>query len=199
MPPNTLPTIRQFFPRPLITICCSALALLLITGCADPSNQEPAMDAVEHRDVVVNLVIETTDQLEVEGWEASHGAATSERCTMMDGTEGAAYKFSLWADSGTDHEASAQHIVEYWESLGMDTRIEDHGGYPVVYGTGGPVQHATFDTMAAGDSYRVLAVSHCAPGDTAKLKTEFNERRKNGERFPGDEYVPEEHISDEYK
>jgi len=157
------------------------------------------MDAVEHRDVVVNLVVDTTEQLELDGWEARHGAATSERCSMDNGSKGAAYKFSLSTASGTDHEANAQRIDDYWDSLGMDTRVVDHGGYPVVYGTGGPVRNATFDTMAAGETYRVVAVSHCAPGDTAKLKAEFDERRKHGERFPGDEYVPEENISDKYR
>lgn len=27
---------------------------------------------------------------------------------------------------------------------------------------------------------------------------EYNERRKNGERFPGDEYVPEENVDEIY-
>ena len=195
---NTPPPLRQFVHR-LVTTISTAIALLLVTGCTGPTNQEPVMDAVAHRDVVVNFVVDTTEQLELEGWEARHGAANSERCTMDDGTSGAAYKFNLSAEAGPDHEANAQRVVDYWDSLGMDTRVVDHGGYPVVYGTGGPVQRATFDTMAAGDTYRVVAVSHCAPGDTAKLKTEFDEQRKDGERFPGDEYVPEENISDKYR
>ena len=190
--------LRQFVHR-LVTTISTALTFLLVTGCTGPTNQEPVLDAVAHRDVVVHLVVDTAEQLELEGWEAIHGAASSERCTMGNGAKGAAYKFNLSADSGTAHGTNAQRIVDYWDSLGMDTRVLDHGGYPVVYGTGGPVHRATFDTMATGDTYRVVAVSHCAPGDAAKLKAEFDERRKHGERFPGDEYVPEENISDKYR
>ena len=157
------------------------------------------MDAIEHRDLVVNLVVATTEQLEVAGWEANHGAAKPESCTLDNGDEGAAYKFSLWADRGTAHDADAQRIVEYWESLGMETRVVDHGGYPAVYATGGPVQRASFTTDAVEESYRVGAISHCAPGNATELRRADDERRKEGERFPGDEYVPEENIDDVYK
>lgn len=169
------------------------------TGCTATPNQEQAMDAVEYHDVVVNLVIDTTEQLDVDGWQANHGAAKPEGCTLENGETGAAYKFSLWAERGTAYEADAQRVAEYWESLGMDTRVVDHGGYPVVYATGGPVQRASFTTDAAQESYRVGAISYCAPGDPRELRTTADERRKNGERLPGDEYVPEENISDEYR
>ena len=186
--------------RRLVRAASYLTAIVVVsTGCTATPNQEHAMDAVEHRDLVVNLVIDTTEQLDVEGWEASHGAAKPQGCTLDNGDEGTAYKFSLWADRGTSHEADAQRIVEYWESLGMDTRVVDHGGYPVVYATGGPVQRASFTTDAAQESYRVGAISYCAPGDATELRRAADERRKNGERFPGDEYVPEENISDEYR
>ncbi|GAA4114761.1 hypothetical protein [Enteractinococcus coprophilus] len=173
--------------------------LLMTTACTTSTDQQSVMDAVDHRDVVVDLVIDTTEHLDVDGWGANHGAAKPESCTLDNGDEGAAYKFSLWADRGTAHEADAQRIVEYWESLGMDTRVVDHGGFPVVYATGGPVQRASFTPDAAEESYRVGAISHCAPGDAIELRRAFDERRKQGERFPGDEYVPEENIDDVYK
>src|SRR5699024_2846795 len=112
---------------------------------------------------------------------------------------GAAYQFTLWAEPGADHQAAAQRIIDYWESLGMETRLVDHGGYPAVDATGGPVKGASFATNAAEDHYEIGAVAHCAPGDARELKKEYNERRKNGERSPGDEYVPEENVSEEYK
>lgn len=157
------------------------------------------MDVIEQRDAVVKFVIDTTEVLDIDGWKASHGAARAQACTLDNGDEGAAYQFTLWAEPGTEHQENAQRIVKYWESLGMETRVVDHGGYPAVYPTGGPVQRASFATNAAEDHYQVGASAYCAPGDAAKLKTEFNKRRKNGERFPCDEYVPEENVCEEYK
>lgn len=172
---------------------------LMATGCALTAAQQPDQDAVEQRDVVVDFVIDTTEVLDIGGWKANHGAARAQACTLDNVDEGAAYQFTLWAEPGTDHQAAAPRIVEYWESLGMDTRVVDHGGYPAVEATGGHVHGVSFATNTAEDHYEIGAVAHCAPDDARELKEEYNEGRKNGERFPGDEYVPEENISDKYK
>ena len=153
------------------------------------------MDVIEQRDAVVNFVINTTEQLDVEGWEARHGVASAQGCTGQDGEKGAAYHFDLSADRGTEHEADAKRVMKYWESLGMEARVVDHGGYPTVYATSGPVERASFTTDAAGETYRVGAVAYCAPGNAGDLKMEYIERNNNGEQFPGDEYLPEENIS----
>src|SRR5699024_7799783 len=127
------------------------------------------------------------------------GTATPKGCMLNNGQEGAAYHFTLWSsERSQDPETDAQQVADYWESLGISTRTADHGGNPVVYGTGGPVLRASFNT-ASGEFYRIGAVAPCAPGDAVELKQEANERRKDGERFPGDEYVPEENIDDVYK
>jgi len=153
----------------------------------------------EGRDAVVNLVVDTTEHLDVGTWQANHGAAAPQNCTMKNEGEGASYQFSLWADQGTSFDEDIQRVADYWESLGMETRSVDHGQYPVLYGTGGPVFRASFDTNGPGNSYRIGAVSPCTPGDAGALKREANEQRKDGERFPGDEYVPEENIDEAYK
>lgn len=105
------------------------------------------MDAVQHRDVIVKLVVDTTEQLDIDGWEASHGAATAQGYSRGGGQAGAQYRFSLIADSGTHPEADTQQVIRYWESLDMETRVADHGGFSAVYATGGPVQRATLTPL----------------------------------------------------
>lgn len=150
----------------------------------------------EGRDAIVNFVVDTTEQLSAEQWVARTGTATPKGCTLENGQEGAAYHFMLWSSERSDDPAAdAQKIVDYWESLGTSTRVADHGGNPVVYGTGGPVLRASFNT-ASGEYYRIGAVAPCTPGDAIELKREANEGRRNGEHFPGDQYVPEENVGE---
>jgi len=82
----------------------------------------------------------------------------------------------------------------------MDTRIVSEDVVsPRVYATGGPVLRASFSTNAPGETYRIGAVAPCVPGDATALIREANEQREDGERFPGDEYVPEENVDEVYK
>ncbi|GAA4117047.1 hypothetical protein [Enteractinococcus coprophilus] len=74
----------------------------------------------------------------------------------------------------------------------MTTRIVAHGDYPVVSGTDGPVNNTSFDTDAAGKTYSITAVAHCAPGNASDLKREDIQQRQTGETLPGDEYVATE-------
>lgn len=112
---------------------------------------------------------------------------------MPNGDEGAAYQFVLWStERSNEVNADAERVAEYWESLGITTRIVAHGEYPVVYGTDGPVKNTSFDTDAVGKTYSLTAVAHCAPGDASELKREAIQQRENGEILPGDEYVPAE-------
>src|SRR5699024_3043790 len=201
-------THRKNSPRRLLlasSLRCTAMGagmlttLLLATGCTAASNQESVMDVIEQRDVVVSFVVDTTEQLTAGNWEANTGTASPQGCTMDNGEEGAAYTFKLWStERSDDPDSDVQLVVDYWESLGTSTRVTDHGGNPVVYGTGGPVLRASFNT-ASGEFYRIGAVAPCTPGDATQLKREAKEGRRNGERFPGDEYVPEENVNEEYK
>ncbi|MBP6685281.1 MAG: hypothetical protein KA158_07645, partial [Leucobacter sp.] len=77
----------------------------------------------------------------------------------------------------------------YWESLGMTVQISDSTKWPTVYGEGGPVLRASFDTGAAENSYRIGVVSTCAAGDFYELNEEDRAARAAGEVLPGDEGV----------
>lgn len=136
---NSSPQSQSRYRHLVTSMGCLISSIFLLTGCTATSNQQPAGDVIEQRDAVINFVVNTTEHLDVDGWEARHGVASAQGCT-------------------------------------------------------GPVRRASFTTDAAGESYRVGAVAHCAPGDVGAVKSEYIERRKDGERFPGDEYVPEENI-----
>lgn len=186
-------------PRLLTKIVTNTFVMATIaatSGCTTTNTQETAaMTPHEARDAVVKFVVDTSEHVDTENWSADTGAAVPQNCALENGEEGAAYQFRLWSsERSPDSTLEADRIVEYWDSLGMDTRVADHGGYPVVYGTGGSVSRASFDTDAAGESYSIVAVAPCTPGNAADLKREANAQRQDGERMPGDEYVPEENF-----
>lgn len=166
----------------------------MATGCTTTNlSADPQTTPHHGRDAVIQLVVNITEQLDANNWTAATGTATAQSCTMPNGDEGAAYQFVLWStERSNEVNADAERVAEYWESLGITTRIVAHGEYPVVYGTDGPVKNTSFDTDAVGKTYSLTAVAHCAPGDASELKREAIQQRENGEILPGDEYVPAE-------
>ncbi|WP_153038855.1 hypothetical protein [Rathayibacter tanaceti] len=135
------------------------------------------------------MVIETTKQLDLEGWWPRNGVAGPDGCTRNGGKKGASYSYEQWAPRGTDFAGDARKVAAYWESLGMSVRIADSTPWPSVYAEGGPVLRAAFDTSAADDSYQIVAVAPCAEGDYHDLLLEDNAQRAAGEVLPGDEGV----------
>lgn len=156
------------------------------SGNGGKSRKADRVSAREGRDRAVELVVSTTKLLDVTGWWTRNGAAWATECTL-DGEMGASYNYSQWAPRGSDHVGDAERVAEYWESLGMRVRIVSQGG-PVVYGEGGPVLRASFDTNAAANSYRVGAIAPCSPGESdEQLNDEDHAARERGEVLPGDE------------
>ncbi|ODA89572.1 hypothetical protein ATY41_10585 [Leifsonia xyli subsp. xyli] len=142
---------------------------------------EKALTPREGRDAVVEFVIGTTKQLEVTGWWPRNGVAAADECGLGGGVLGASYSYDHWAPRGTDHAGDAERVAAYWESLGMQVRISDQGG-PVVYGSGGPVLRADFDTNASDN---VGALARCSPGDFWELNEEDQAERDRGKVLPG--------------
>ncbi|WP_181026435.1 hypothetical protein [Rathayibacter tritici] len=108
---------------------------------------------------------------------------------MGDGMKGASYSYDLWAPAGTDVEGDARKVAEFWESLGMTVRVTDTTPRPTVYGEGGPVLRASFDTGAVENQYNIGAVMPCSPGDAEQLLDDDNAQRDAGAVLPGDEGV----------
>lgn len=146
-----------------------------------------AMSSREGRDKVIDLVIGTTRRLDVTGWWPKTGGSRPDECSLGGGEKGASYSYSYWAPMGVDRVGDAQKVAEYWKSLGMSVRIADSTPWPTVYGQGGPVLRASFDTGAVDNSYRVGAVARCAPGNASALLDEDNAQRLAGVVVPGDE------------
>ncbi|NRD09372.1 hypothetical protein [Rathayibacter agropyri] len=145
----------------------------------------------EGRDKVVALVIETTKQLDIEGWWPRNGVAAPDGCSLAGGAQGASYSYDQWAPEGTDFEGDARRVAAYWETLGMTVRLADSTRRPTVYGEGGPVLRASFDTGAADSSYQIVAVAPCVHGDYYALLVEDEAEREAGAVLPGDEGVRE--------
>ncbi|MCQ1952693.1 hypothetical protein [Arthrobacter sp. zg-Y238] len=175
----------------ILTAAASALMMgMTITACAE---KEPstAISAREGRDRVVELVFNTAEQLDVTGWWPRNGAAWAQECTPESshglGDATASYSYDRWAPQGTDHVEDAQRVAEYWESLGMTVRTINPTRDPVVFGEGGPVLRAEFDTDAPEQSYSIGATAPCSPGDAFTLNEEDSAERDQGKVLPGDE------------
>ncbi|MGJ4843085.1 hypothetical protein [Leifsonia sp. Le1] len=145
------------------------------------------MPAREGRDIVVNFVFDTIEQLDVTGWVAYPAAAYAQECKLPGGEMGAAYSHARWAPAGTDPIDDARRISDYWESLGMYVYTVNADTTPRVYGRGGPVLRASFDTDAAKHSYRIGAIMPCGPGDAITLNGEDIAKQEQGVILPGDD------------
>ncbi|NRD09370.1 hypothetical protein [Rathayibacter agropyri] len=182
--------------RRRVVLRVGALVMVMMTGmmsaCAE-NGAKPVktMSPREGRDQVVELVIETTKQLDIGGWWPRNGESGPDVCSLQGGAKGASYSYEQWAPEGTDFEGDAHKVAAYWESLGMTVRVADSTRRPSVYGEGGPVLRASFDTGAADASYRIGAVAPCVPGNFHDLLMEDNAQREAGVVLPGDEGVRE--------
>ncbi|WP_146361245.1 hypothetical protein [Arthrobacter yangruifuii] len=158
---------------------------------SEKNTPEETISAREGRDRVVELVFNTTEQLDVTGWWPRNGVAAADECIpkSRSGIEHAtaSYSYDRWAPQGTDHVGDAKRVAEYWESLGMSVRTVNPAKDPVVFGEGGPVARAEFDTDASDQSYSIGATAPCSPGDAVTLNDEDEAERDQGKVLPGDE------------
>jgi hypothetical protein len=181
----------------ILTVATAVLMMgMTITACAEKklmnitsekATPEQTMTAREGRDRVVELVMNTTKQLDVTGWWPRNGVAWAQECSPGEGAEGASYGYDRWAPQGTEHIEDAKRIAEYWESLGMTVRTVNPTTHPTVFAEGGPVLRASFDTDASDKSYSIGATAPCSPGDAVTLNDEDEAERKQGNVLPGDE------------
>jgi hypothetical protein len=159
------------------------------TTMSETTTPETTITAREGRDRVVDFVVNTTKQLDVTGWWPRNGVAGAQECSLGSGKEGASYSYDHWAPQGTDHIEDAKRVAEYWKSLGMTVRTVNPTTHPTVYGEGGPVLRASFDTDRLREYYDVGAVAPCSPGDAWELNVEDQAERDQGKVLPGDEGV----------
>ncbi len=171
-----------------------AVALVLTSGAACTS--ERVISAYEGRDRAVQLTVDSIAELDVTGWKARNVGPWAQSCTLKGETSGAQYGFDLWAPRGEEPMRDAKLVAAYWKSLGMEVRIIDQGG-PVVYGKGGPVLRADFDTHAADNSYSLGATAPCALGSPIELNAQDMDALKRGQEVPGWEYLPHQEDSGE--
>ena len=156
---------------------------------SDKPSSENAVSAREGRDRAVELVINTTKQLDATGWWPRNGVAWAQECSLGSGEKGASYGYDRWAPQGTNHVEDAKRVAEYWKSLGMTVRTVNPTTHPTVFAEGGPVLRAEFDTEASDKSYSIGATAPCSPGDAYELNVEDQAERDQGKVLPGDEGV----------
>ncbi|AZZ55727.1 hypothetical protein [Rathayibacter iranicus] len=156
---------RELSLVPLLVITAVLLAGAVITTVSSrPPTEENPMNPQEGRATIVDIIVSTSQKLDVRGWWPRSGAAAPSTCTLPDETRGASYDFDLWAPRerqgeneelrAEQRERDAQIVADYWTELGMTTRIAaTPTRFPTVYATGGPIRSASFDTGAAEHAY----------------------------------------------
>lgn len=184
---------------PLLVITAVLLAGAVITTVSShPSIKENPMTPQEGRTTIVDIVVNTSQKLDVRGWWPRNGPAVPYTCTLPDKTQGASYDFHLWAPRerqgeneelrAEQRERDAQVVADYWTELGMTTRIAaTPTRFPTVYATGGPIGSASFDTGSAEHAYQMSARAQCSRGDVTDLFAEDATQRDIGISLPGDE------------
>lgn len=162
----------------------TSVAVVLLCACGDSASVSPE----ENRLGVVEFVKGSAAVVPGDGWSTIEGSPRADRCGLGWGSKGARFAYTYWARPGADVDGDAQRVAEYWRSLGMSVRVTDSTSWPTVYGEGGPVQRASFDTSSPwNDRYTIGAVSWCQPGDWAELNRSYRRRAQEGEVQPGDE------------
>ncbi|PPI47572.1 hypothetical protein C5E08_07850 [Rathayibacter iranicus] len=137
---------------------------------------------------MVEFVRDSAAVVPAEGWSTGEGAPRANVCGLGWGSTGAQFAYTYWALPNSDFNGDAQRVAEYWRSLGMSVRVTDSTPWPTVYGEGGPVLRASFDTSSSWDGrYSMDAVSRCEPGDSDELNRSYQRRQAEGEVQPGDE------------
>ncbi|MET3904811.1 hypothetical protein ABIE35_003394 [Paenarthrobacter sp. 4246] len=190
-----MPAVKTYF-RILMAVTAVLMMGMTITACAekepnatmsDKATPEKTISAREGRDRAVELVVNTTKQLDVTGWWPRNGVAWAQECSLGSGEKGASYGYDRWAPQGTNHVEDAKRVAEYWKSLGMTVRTVNPTTHPTVFAEGGPVVRAEFDTDASDKSYSIGATAPCSLGDAVTLNDEDEAERKQGKVLPGDE------------
>ena len=177
----------------------AAIAVLMVVGVTSVScaKEETEMTPREGRDQVVDFVKTTTGLTNTSGWWPRNGVSVAAECTFGEGQNGANYDYYLAAPRASDHPGKARSVADYWKSLGMNVRIVGPAASPAVFGEGGPVLRAMFETDGPDDLYLMVGVAPCAPGDAVALNDEDEAERKSGKILPGDEgVVPREDPRD---
>ncbi|GAA2845327.1 hypothetical protein FB468_3048 [Leucobacter komagatae] len=184
--------------RRIFTAGAAGVLLLYLSGC-DTKPEEPELTAREGRDKAVQLVEDTSKEIDVTGWWA-RGPAYAGPCEG-DPDSSSQYSYAYWAPEGENPHADAEKIAEYWESLGMSVYIEGaEKAHPGVFAAGGPVLRASFDTGAAERSYRIGAIAPCSPGAYHLFNEEDDAARELGELLPGDDVmVPEAEVGEKFE
>lgn len=179
--------------RSILPVAVSVSVIITTMSACAGEGVKPVntMSPREGRDQVVELVVETSRRLNIEGWWPRNGVAAPDVCSLDGGGEGASYSYEHWAPQGTEFDEDARKVAAYWQSLGMSVRVTDSTSRPTVYAEGGSVLRASFMTSTTDNSYRIGAVARCAPGDAARLLDEDNAQREAGVLLPGDEGVVE--------
>lgn len=170
--------------RRWLSVMVVAVATALLTSCSVEAPVSPE----DNRRGVVEFIRDSAAAVPAEGWSTGEGAPRADVCGLGWGSTGAQFAYTYWALPNSDFHGDAQRVAEYWRSLGMSVRVTDSTPWPSVYGEGGPVLRASFDTSSSWDGrYSMDAVSRCEPGDSDELNRSYQRRLAEGEVQPGDE------------
>lgn len=170
--------------RRWLSVIVVTVAAVLMSSCSEGASVAPE----DNRRGVVEFVRASAAAVPAEGWSTREGAPRASVCELDWGQKGARFVYNYWAFPNSDFSGDAQRVAEYWRSLGMSVRVTDSTPWPTVYGEGGPVLRASFDTSSSWDGrYSLGAVSRCEPGDSDELNRSYQRRLAEGEVQPGDE------------
>jgi len=172
---------RTMTSRTAITSATAVgLLLLLLTGCAGPSEQEQAMTPTESRETMLTLLASSRDATGIPAAEWSEpidiqSDMAADPCAMSNGDTGVNFSTGRsWEGDTSDDgemEAVVQRVRDHWESNGMTTvRKVSPGPKQIVrlIGEGADEVRSIRTTIIPG-KITISAESVCVVGNSAEL------------------------------
>ncbi|MDQ1082302.1 MULTISPECIES: hypothetical protein [Microbacterium] len=120
------------------------------------------MTPEQARDQTMSVLDGTMAASGATGWvRDAQGEPIPQDC-QIDDRPGVTFGHGGYAGTpGTDPAADAQRVVDYWTSIGIDSRVVTDPVI-VVFGSGGPVKAISF---ATSPTYAISLGGICVPGN----------------------------------
>ncbi|KSU54767.1 hypothetical protein AS029_07400 [Microbacterium enclense] len=147
-------------PRYLGVMALVAVSGLLLVGCTREETEH--MTPEQARDQTMSVLYGTMRASGITGWiPDAEGQPLPQGCKVAD-EDGVTFGHGAYAQpENTDPAADAQRVVDYWDTLGIQSRVVTDPVI-VVFGSGGPVNAISF---ATSPTYAISLGGICVPGD----------------------------------
>lgn len=141
------------------TIVAATVAVFLVSCTPEEKHYVTPEQA---RDQTMDVLYGTMSASGVSGWVTDREGEPIPQDCNVGGEDGVTFGHGAYAQpEGRDPAADAQRVVDYWTSIGIESRVVTDPVI-VVFGSGGPVKAISF---ATDPTYAISLGGICVPGN----------------------------------